>query len=159
MHCVAQTAHKILAAGYAVRVHDVGARQLALDGTFVPEHTRWILLVTAGPRAGQFRIRWIHPDDLYTAARNILGARYVDGKLYAPATSAIEVADFAGRYDFRITAAAQVAIEQHRAAMAAGHVVKARRDDRPVLVSAPQTPQPLAPVQSSGVADGLLDAD
>lgn len=159
---LAEVAQALIAAGFVVRVNDETARARAAAGTFQPERRRWID-VSAGPvRPGWFLLLWRRPDDLYHAARQIVGSRYKDGAVYAPPGSADEVADFADLHDMVMTRAAAALVEQHRAALAAGAVVIPKMgDDRvPVLADAPPAvPVRLAKPDRVEIDPDLMDSD
>lgn len=120
---MAETAHRILGAGFMVRVHDEEARGKAISGQFDPEQTRWITKQVSGSYDGWCRIQWPKSDDLYAPAKRILGSRYKDGHVYCPPGSVLEVEDFAGRYGFAMSPGVIEMLEAHRAALAAGVVV------------------------------------
>lgn len=120
---MAETAHRILGAGFMVRLHDEDARAKAISGEFEPEQTRWITKQVGGSYDGWCRIGWPKSDDLYAPAKRILGARYKDGNVYCPPGSILEVEDFAGRYGFAMSPGVMGMLEAHRAALAAGVVV------------------------------------
>lgn len=120
---MAETAHRILGAGFMVRVHDEEARGKAINGQFDPEQTRWITRQVGGSYDGWCRIQWPKSDDLYAPAKRILGARYKDGNVYCPPGSILEVEDFARLYGFTMSPGVIGMLEAHRAALASGVVV------------------------------------
>ncbi len=121
---MAETAHRILGAGFMVRVHDEDARSKAISGQFEPEQTRWITQQVGGSYDGWCRIHWPKSDDLYAPAKRILGARYKYGNVYCPPGSVIEAEDFAMRYGFAISPGVANILALHRAALAVGVVVQ-----------------------------------
>jgi hypothetical protein len=120
---MAETAHRILGAGFMARVHDEDARSKAVSGQFEPEQTRWITRQVGGSYDGWCRIQWPKSDGLYAPAKRILGARYKDGNVYCPPGSVIEVQDFAEHYGFAMSPGVIGMLEAHRAALAVGVVV------------------------------------
>jgi hypothetical protein len=156
--CAAELAHRLLAAGFLVRLHDPEARCRAVAGTFV----RWVTRGSAtGKYAGWYAIRWRKPDDLYDDARRIGGSRYKDGTVYAPPGSTDEVLDFAERHGFRVSHGALSAAEQHRAALVSGVVVlaKGRLDVSIRVAQADGVPPVLVVPDSAAIDTDLLDAD
>ncbi len=81
---MAETAHRIIGAGFMARLYDDDARAKAISGQFEPEQTRWITKAAAGSYAGWCMITWPKSDDLYAPAKRLLGARYKDGRIYVP---------------------------------------------------------------------------
>ena len=120
---MAETAHRILALGYLVRLHDDEARAKAISGEFEPEQTRWVVMAKGGSYAGWLKILWPKSDDLYAQARRILGSKYKDGAVYAPPGSILEVADFAERYGFAMSETPRRMLAEYRAALEGGAVV------------------------------------
>lgn len=151
---MAELAHRLLAAGFLVRIHDVDARARAVSGNFTPEQRRWISVPTEGKFAGWLMIRWPREDDLYGPAKRLLGARYQNGAVYVPPGSVEEAADFAAAYGFSLSPAAQRQMEQHRAAMAAGAVIAdPKRGPEPLRVPVSGVPDKL------DAAVGEIDPD
>lgn len=120
---MAETAHRILALGIMVRLHDDEARNKALSGEFEPEQTRWVVMTTGGAYDGWLKIVWPKSDDLYTPAKALLGARYKDGAIYVPPGSIVEVADFANKYGFAMSQTPTRMLAEHKTALASGAVV------------------------------------
>lgn len=156
---IAETAHRILGAGFMVRVHDEEARGKAISGQFEPEQTRWITRQVGGSYDGWCRIQWPKSDDLYAPAKRILGARYKDGNVYCPPGSVLEVEDFAGHYGFSMSPGVTGMLEAHRAALAAGVVVADIKQSAAPLADDGSRPELDAPlVGDEEVCDELLDA-
>lgn len=111
----AEMGHRLLAAGFAVRIFDAAIRATAIVGNYSPEQTRWVMARNAGAYIGWFALIWKRPDDLYQAAMRITRARYDSPSVVVPATQFEEVLDFAGRYDFAVSPGASRLIDQQRA--------------------------------------------
>jgi len=111
-----EAGHRLLAAGFPVRIFDDETRQKAIDGTYEPEHTRWIMCRTTGGYAGHLVVRWSKKEDFYRAAKGINGSRYDKPDVVVPPEHFAEVLDFAQMYDFRISSGAQKAIDLARQA-------------------------------------------
>lgn len=120
---MAETAHRIIGAGFMVRLHDDAAREKAVSGQFETEQTRWVTRAVGGAYDGWCRIQWPKSDDLYEPAKRVLGARYKDGYIYAPPGSIMEVLDFATSYGFSISPGVAAMHAAHLSAIENGAVV------------------------------------
>ncbi len=141
---VAEIGNKLLEAGFPVRIYDADARQKAIDGTYEPEPTRWVMARTAGDYIGWLCIGWARDEDYYAAARRIAGSRYSKPSVVVPPENYEEVMDFAAMHGFSISAAAQAVIEAARQVRGAALVsgVKVPASKGPVAIERPQlTPQ------------------
>ena len=156
---VAEVGHRLVAAGFAVVIHDETARAPAIDGSFKPEQTRWITKGSVAPYDGWSKITWRRPDDLYEAARSLPGARYKDGAVFVPPGAIEAVFEFSQRYGFSMSESPLALLEAHRAALAGGAVITDIKD-RPVSVttSAAGKPQRLEVPDFVEVDDDLKDA-
>lgn len=54
----AEAGHRLLAAGFPIRIFDEGIRNKAISGNYEPECTRWILKRITGEYSGWFAISW-----------------------------------------------------------------------------------------------------
>jgi hypothetical protein len=122
---LAEIAHRLVAAGFLVRIHDEAAWAKAIAGDFTPEQTRWVTKALDGPFAGWLKIRWARSEDYYGAARSLPGSRYKQGAVYVPAGAGEDVADFAGRYGFALSPGAQELLDSQRTAIAQGVILDA----------------------------------
>lgn len=119
----AETAHRLIEAGYVVNLQDAGARAKALEATFDPEHWRWVTLRVAGEHAGKLALTWAREDDLYETLRTIPRARW-DGKaLIVPPSSGDEVRDAADLYGFRWSEGAVEALRKYEEKFESGVIV------------------------------------
>lgn len=134
----AEAGHKLLAAGFPIRIYDEQARQKAISGSYEPEQTRWIYrrLDDAPEYPGWFAINWGRTDDFYEAARKLKGSRWSKPSVVVPPEQFEQVLDFAGMYNFSLTEAAQELAEEARQAKEAALVVKVE----PVQGVAPVAP-------------------
>ena len=104
----AELGHRLLAAGFCIRIYDEGIRQKAIDGTYKPEITKQIRLL----ESGNLGIIWRRRDgDFYRAAKRIEGARWKSPYVSVPPESGDELVDFAELYGFQFTEAAREKIE------------------------------------------------
>lgn len=110
----AELGNALLNDGFPVCIFDEDIRQKAVSGDYDPEHTRWIVVRTSGDFEGRFAIWWNRPDDLFTAAKQITGARWSSPSMVVPTENYEEVLDFAEMYDFRLTPKAEQAVEDAR---------------------------------------------
>ena len=113
----AELANALLRAGFAVMCRNPEVREKAVSGDFEPRCDRWVLYCTGGEYYGWLAIDFPRGnDDLYHAARAIKGAKYSYGAgVCIPVANHAMVEDFANLYDFRISPAAQQAIEKFEA--------------------------------------------
>lgn len=155
---LAEIAHRLVAAGFVVRLYDNEAREKAISGDFAPHCPRWVQKCASGKYAGWLLIKWGREDDLYHTARSLPGARYVSPVVAVPAGAVEAVAEFAERYDFRMSPGALEILEQHRAALAVGAVITDIKE-RPQAVSADYcgTPRPLTTPTDTVIDDDLRD--
>lgn len=103
----AEAGHRLLAAGFSVRIFDEDIRSRAIAGSYEPEQTRWIQRRAQGEHEGWFAINWQYPDDFYGAAKAIRGSRYSKPSVVVPPEQYEAVLDFANLYGFRLTEKAQ----------------------------------------------------
>lgn len=164
---MAETAHLLLDAGFRVRVHDDVAREKTISGDFEAEHTRWIgfnarailprFLNDKEPRP-LFNVSWQRDDDVYEAAKALPGAKYANGSIYVPADSAGAIADFAAKYDFRLTPGAQDTVDKRHVEIINAILVKPRKKRSAPRASAPgKVPATMPAAVEGGVDAALLD--
>jgi hypothetical protein len=110
----AEAGHRLLAAGFLIRIYDEAIRAKAISGDYEPEYTRWVQLRTGEKYTGWLAINWERPDDFYKAAKRIAGARWSKPSVVVPPENFEEVLDFAQMYGFKVSQAAQDAIEAAR---------------------------------------------
>jgi DNA-directed RNA polymerase subunit RPC12/RpoP len=142
---MAELAHRLIGAGFLVRINDDAARAKAIDGDFAPEQRRWCSKINDGEFAGWVRISWPKSDDLYAPARHLRGSRYKAGSVYVPPGSVEEVLDFAERLGFGVSPGVAEMAASHRAALAAGAVI-ADPKQGPVPLAVPDGPPPVLDV-------------
>lgn len=112
----AEAGHKLLSAGFPIRIYDEKIREKAIAGDYEEECKRWVLFREREDEyKGWLAIRWnTYDDDLYKAARRIAGARWSKGSMVVPVENYEEVLRFAEKHEFKISAKAQAAIEAAR---------------------------------------------
>ncbi len=153
----AETAHRIIGAGFMSRVHDNEARTKAISGSFEAEIKRWVVRVSSGEFSGWCCLSWPRSDDLYTPAKRIMGSRYKDGRVYVPASSILEVADFAEKYGFALSEGAHKMLDSHREAIARGVVIAEPKKPAKAVVETSTVPSRLEVPANPKVDDELLD--
>lgn len=108
--------HRLLTAGFIVRIFDPALRRRAVAGEYEPECRRWVTKIVSGPHAGWFCLEWPRPDNLYDAAKRISGSRYSKPHVIVPPEQFAEVLDFAEIYSFELSTGAQEIVESARQA-------------------------------------------
>jgi hypothetical protein len=114
----AELGHTLLSAGFAVCILDDALRAAAVAGTYTPECTRWVQRCAAGEHKGWFVILWARSEDFYAAARKITASHYDAPHVVVPPEQYEQVLDFAARYGFQLSDAAQGIVDVARAAKA-----------------------------------------
>lgn len=113
----AEVGSQLLVAGFIIRIYDQDIRGMAAKGNYEPEHARWITEQAKGSYAGWFRILWKEYNDrLYREARKLTRSHWYHGAVVVPPEMFEEVADFAQRYDFRFSPAANEVLKAAAAA-------------------------------------------
>lgn len=107
----AEAGHRLLAAGFPIRIFDTETREKAIAGIYEPECTRWVLSRAKGEYDGWLVINWGKNDDYYKAARRLPGSRYSSPSVVVRPEHYEEVLDFAARYGFKVSASAQKLID------------------------------------------------
>ncbi len=135
---VAEAGHKILAAGFPIRIYDANIRAMTISGEYEPECTRWVQKRTTGEYMGWFAITWDNrKGDFYKVAKAIGGSRYSKPSVVVPPESFEEVLDFAKMYGFKLSDAAMEVAETARRTREATLTVKvdAPKKQHKVMVS------------------------
>lgn len=116
-HRAAELAHRLLAAGFLVRIDDDEARAMTLAGDYEPRHWRW---VCKHNKTGKLLFEG-GPGDDFAAVHSLPGARW--DRDYrcrlVPPSSFDAVDDFAERYGFKVSEGAAEAMAAARAERAA----------------------------------------
>lgn len=99
----AEAGHRLLSAGFPIRIFDESIRARAVAGDYPREQRRWVMAQTSGAFVGWFVIRWPKGDDFYAAARRLPGSRYADGCVFIPPEHFDQVQDFAQQHDFSLS--------------------------------------------------------
>ena len=149
----AELGHRLLSAGFPVRIFREDIREKAISGDFAPEITRWIMKRVSGDYAGWFAIIWGHDEDYYDAAKKLKRSRYAKPAVVVPPEQFAEVLDFARLYDFCVSAAAQQIAGQAKAMRDAALVVQKAPVPPREKVVIPATPVPLAIPEDIAVLD------
>ena len=154
---VAEVAQCLIGHGFLVRVHHPAALAKAISGNFEPEQTRWVSVASGmADHDGWYALTWLYGDNMYEVAKSLPGARWVSPTLLVPPGAHASVADFAARYDFRMTPDAERIADAQRAAVLGGvTVVPKAAKPRP----GPQAGMPVIPTTETGIDAELLDGD
>lgn len=147
----AETAHLLLAAGFAVELSDDLAR-LVMDVAYEPEKRRLVLRRNDGAYAGWLSLKWPRGDELdrelYATFRRIGGNRYDKPHLVVPPDQFEAVRDFAEQYGFWTSPNAQHIIDE-----------AAARRRSALVFDPPPLPHPAQPAAQTLVAIGDIDPD
>jgi len=103
-----ETGHQLLAAGFCVMPPNADIQKSAISGNYQPEIKRWIKrFVPADKKTNPFfTLQWRRPDDFYTQAMRMTGAKYHDGIITVPFEHYAEIEDFATLHEFKFSDAA-----------------------------------------------------
>jgi hypothetical protein len=149
----AETAHLLLAAGFSVELSDELA-QMVMDVAYAPEKRRLVMRRSRGDYAGWLVLKWPRDDaadrQLYAAYDRIPGRRYDKPNLVVPPDQYEAVRDFAERFGFWISPAAQGVIDAAEARVRAAVIF-----DPPPLPDA----RPHTLVMEIGIDPELADDD
>lgn len=154
----AEAGHLLLAAGFPIRIFDAGIREKAINGTYDPECTRWVMVRKEdADHGGWFAIVWGRDEDFYGAAKKIRGARYSRPHVVVPPEQFEEVLDFAKMYGFKVSSWAQETAETARIARDAALTVSVEPPKEPEKVSVSGRPPTLEVPTEVGIADEFAD--
>lgn len=112
--CAAELGYHLLVAKFWIQIPSIEVKELIINEQFEKEHRRKIMLRTSGTYINWFVLHWSYGDDFYKFARRITGSRYNKPYVIVPLESYDEIEDFAEKYDFYISPAAQRAISEAR---------------------------------------------
>lgn len=147
IHCAAEIGHRLVLAGFIVIPPSTAVAQLIINGAYVRERRRWVLVSVKAGFAGWFSLSWPWEEDLYTDARLISGSFYdSDARcVIVPPEQYEEVADFAQMHQFNWS-------DEAVAAYAA-----ARRNEHRALLLVEPTEDIVPPAAKDGRTQGVLD--
>lgn len=153
----AEAGHRLLAAGFSIRIYDSRLREKAVSGDYEQECTRWVTKFTSGKHEGCFYISWDKNErNWYDLAKKIAGSRYDKPGIAVPPESFEEVLDFAKLYVFKLSEGAQEAVEAARLVKEKALVVNVELPDD-VTVLPGEFPPVLEVPQRVGIADEFMD--
>jgi hypothetical protein len=153
----AEAGHRLLAAGFVIRIFDSELREKAIRGDYEPEYTRWVQRRIKGEYEGWFAINWGRDEDFYNVAKKISGARWSKPSVVVPPANFEEVLDFAKMYDFKISELAQEAIEQAMRIRDAALTVRVNMPAERSRVIVSSMPPVLDVPAEVGIADEFRD--
>lgn len=153
----AEAGHRILAAGFPIRIYDQELRARAVAGEYEPECTNWVMARIEGKYEGWFAITWDRQDDYYKAARAIGGSRWSKPSVVVPPEKFEEVLDFAERYGFKLSSGAQELVEAARKAKENALVAKVDPPEEKPRVVASDKPPVLEVPTEVGIDDEFKD--
>lgn len=154
----AEVGHKLLAAGFSIRIFNEEIRSKAVSGSYEPECTRWVMVRTSGQYQGWFAVNWTEMNDnLYKAARKLPGSKWDKPSVVVPVEQFEEVIDFAGMYGFKLSEGAQEIASQARKVKEGALVahVEEAEDKQPLIPG--DKPKKLAVPEKVEVADEFKD--
>jgi len=154
----AEAGHRLLAAGFVVRIFNENIRARAIASDYEPEHTRWIMTRKEEAKyGGWFAIRWDRDDDFYKAAKKLPGARWSSPHVVVPTANFEEVIDFAKMYGFKVSDSAQETAEQARRIKDIALTVRIEVPTEPEKMIVSGHPPMLEVPTEVGVADEFRD--
>lgn len=110
----AELGNKLLNAGFSVMILEEEIRNMAINGTYEPQHDRWIVARKKEFEEGKLVLRWeIRSKSLYEASRKLPGSTWNKGTV-VKLDYYREIQEFAELYDFKITQKAQAALDEYR---------------------------------------------
>ena len=93
-----------MAAGFCVRIFDEDLKNMAINGSYRDEQTRWITKRISGEYTGWFAIRWHrYRENFYREVKRIAGSRWSSPNVVVPPEHFEEVLDFAEMYGFELS--------------------------------------------------------
>lgn len=153
----AEAGHKLLAAGFPIRIFNEEIRQKAITGEYEIEITNWIQVRAEGEYKDWFAISWDREDDYYKVARQIPGSRWSKPSVVVPPIKYEEVLDFAKMYNFKLSEKAQELAEIERKKKEAALVVSVKLPEKKERVVAPSIPPILEIPTEVTIDDDLKD--
>jgi len=154
-----ETGHRLLAAGFPVRIYDQQLRQRILDGDFEPEPKRVIRKLSTGEHAGWFGISWPRSEDYYRAASRLPGAKWDKPYVVVPPEQFEAVVGFAETYGFALSPGAKELVEAARAAKEAALVAPPMEPKRAPKGRKPSEKPPKLEVPAEVTIDDSLRDD
>ncbi len=128
LHRMAEIGHRLLEAGFIIRVYDEETLSRAETGTYDDEITRW---VDIDPGEDRFTLTWGRHDDYYREARRLPGSRWRKPVVTVPGDQFEEVQGFAEVQGFTVTPEALSYIEAMRAARLAARIAELGHHEAP----------------------------
>lgn len=155
---VAEAGHRLLAAGFPIRIYDAELRRKAVAGEYESECTRWIAVRIKGDYIGWFAISWDRDrEDFYKVARAIGGSRWDKPSVVVPPEKFEEVLDFAQMYGFKLSDDARELAEAARVAKEKTLVAKVEPPSEQAKAVVDRKPPILEVPQKVDIADEFID--
>lgn len=157
---VAELGHRLLIAGFPVRIFDETVKGMVIKGQYEPECHRWISKRTTGTYAGWFSLSWPREEDFYKAAKKLPGSRYDKPDVIVPAEQFEQVLDFAEMYGFKLSPGAQKLAETARRIKEAALTARGEERTEGSLMPQPGAkPRKLAVPENVDVADEFKEGN
>jgi hypothetical protein len=107
-----EIATELLLGGFCVKSTNKSLTNRIVNEEYSPEVFNKVLRVTSAKYKDWFTFRWEKGEDWYKQIMQINLARYDNGSIYVPSSSAQEVEDFADMYEFEISEAAAALVAE-----------------------------------------------
>lgn len=154
----AEAGHRILAAGFSIRIYDEKIRRGAMAGDYAEECSRWVQKRTKGEYTGWFVVSWDRQnEDFYTVARRLPGSKWSNPYVVVPAEQFEEVIDFAQMYGFKLSSGAQELAEAARNTKENALIAKVAPPTKRSKTVISSKPQALEIPVEVGIADEFKD--
>ncbi|MGG1673965.1 hypothetical protein ACIFOE_25730 [Paenibacillus sp. NRS-1783] len=155
----AEIGHRIMHAGFIVRIDDDHIRRKAVEADYEPECTNWVFARTKGEYAGWFVIHWDKEDTYYRAARRIVESRYDKPRVVVPPHQYEELLGFTDQYDFKLSTGAKELLEKAKADRERMLIASVKEPDHKIPFSAKTKPESLPVPAQQQIDAEFLDQD
>ncbi len=153
----AEIGHILLGSGFIIRIFDERIRQMAIDGHYTEEQTRWITAYKQGEQQGRFCVSWSYDENYYKAAKRIPTAKYVKPNISISAGQFEQVLDFAEINGFDISECAQQLIDEARETKERALTVQVAKPKTKQKQDISDTPEKLNIPETVEIDDDLRD--
>lgn len=156
LHRVAETCYRLVAAGFCTVPPNTAVAQRVIDGDYEHEDKRRVMVRSNGEYRGWFVIWWSREEDLYDAAKKITASRYDKPNVIVPPEHYAEVLDFAARYHFALSPAAQERARQAESMMMSALLLDLPAEERMLVDDSIPELQPIEGAIDNELADDPL---